>query len=129
MINMAQGISFAVPSNTAQWVVGEILTRGKVRRAFLGLSAQVRPITRQAQRFYELPMSTVVEVISVASSGPARRAGLRQDDLLIALNGQPVANVDDLHRLLAATPPGSEATLTILRNQERRELLVITGEA
>ena len=49
MINMAQGISFAVPANTAKWVVSEIITKGRVRRAYLGLSAQVRPITRRAQ--------------------------------------------------------------------------------
>ena len=129
MINMAQGISFAIPANTAKWVVSEILTRGRVRRAYLGLSAQVRPIARQAQRFYELPMATVVEVISVAPNGPAHRAGLREGDILIALNGQHVSNVDDLHRLLAATLPGSNAALTILRDRERRELQTVTGEA
>ena len=129
MINMAQGISFAVPANTAKWVVSEIITKGRVRRAYLGLSAQVRPIARRAQRFYELPMATVVEVISVAPNGPAHRAGLLESDILIALNGQNVSTVDDLHRLSAITLPGSDATLTILRDQERRELRVVPSEA
>jgi S1-C subfamily serine protease len=128
IINMAQGISFAVPVNTAKWVVAEILTRGKVRRAYLGLSAQVRPIARRAQRYFELPKSTVVEVISVEANSPARRAGLQEGDVLIALNGQSVATMDDLHRLLAGTPAGSDAILTILRDRERRELRVVTGE-
>jgi S1-C subfamily serine protease len=129
MISMAQGISFAVPVDTAKWVVSEIITRGKVRRAYLALSAQVRPIACQAQRYFELPKPTVVEVISVTAHGPAQHAGLREGDLLIALNGQSVATVDDLHRLLAGTPAGADVTLTLLRDRERRELTVVTGEA
>jgi len=129
MINMAQGISFSVPVNTAKWVLSQLITRGRVRRAYLGLSAQVRPIARRAQRFYELPAATVVEVISLTPNGPAHRAGLQEGDILIALNGQTVSNVDDLHRFLATTTPGSDAALSILRDQERRELRVITGEA
>jgi S1-C subfamily serine protease len=128
MINMAQGISFAVPVDTAKWVVSEILTRGKVRRAYLGLSAQARPVARRVQRYFELSKPTVVEVVSVAAKGPADRAGLREGDLLIALNGQNIASVDDLHRFLAGTPPGSGVALTILRDRERRELKVVTGE-
>jgi len=118
----------AVPVDTAKYVVSEILTRGKVRRAYLGLSAQVRPVARRAQRFFELPHAAVVEVISVVADGPARRAGLQEGDFLIALNGQSVASVDDLHRLLARLPAGSDVTLTLLRDRERRELTVITGE-
>jgi S1-C subfamily serine protease len=129
IISMAQGISFAVPVNTAKWVVSELLTRGKVRRAYLGLSAQVRPIARRAQRYYELATDTVIEVVSIAANGPARRAGLREGDIIVYLNGQSVASVDDVHRLLAGTPVGSVVTLTILRDQKRRELTVVTGEA
>jgi serine protease Do len=99
-----------------------------VRRAYLGLSAQVRPIARRAQRFYELPKASVVEVISVEADGPAHRSGLLEGDILIALNGQSVANVDDLHRLLARTQPASEVILTILRDRKRLELPVVTGE-
>ena len=110
-------------------MVSQLITRGRVRRAYLGLSAQVRPITRRAQQFYELPIATIVEVISLSPNSPAHQAGLQEGDILLALNGQTVSNVDDLHRLLTATPPGSDATLSILRDQERRELRVITGEA
>ena len=61
-------------------------------------------------------------MISVAPNGPAHRAGLLEGDILIALNGQNVSTAGDLHRLLATTLPGSDATLTILRDQERRGL-------
>jgi S1-C subfamily serine protease len=129
MLSMAQGISFAVPVNTARWVAGELLTRGKVRRAFLGLAGQVRPLSRRVQRYFELRASTAVEVVSVEDNSPARRAGLRERDLIVALNGQNVANVDDIHRLLSGLPAGSTLRLSILRGGERRELHVVPGEA
>ncbi len=129
MISMAQGISFAVPVNTAKWVTGELLTRGKVRRAYLGLAGQVRPLGRRVQRFFELRSASAVEIVSIEENSPARRAGLRERDLIVALNGQNVANVDDIHRLLSGLPAGTTLRLSILRGGERRELQVIPGEA
>jgi S1-C subfamily serine protease len=128
IIRLAQGISLAIPSNTARWVVSELLQHGKVRRAYLGLGAQARPVRRQAQHHYKLA-ATVVQVISVEKNGPAHKAGIAEGDILLALNGENVATVDDVHRLLAGTPAGSSAVLTVLRDNERRELTVITGEA
>jgi S1-C subfamily serine protease len=129
IIRMAQGLSFSVPVNTARWVVSELITRGKVRRGYLGLSGQARRVNRRVQRYFELGAETVVEVISLEKNGPAERAGLRVGDRLIALNGQSVATVDDLHRLLTGLPAGSRLTLTILRDQQRREITVTAGEA
>jgi S1-C subfamily serine protease len=128
MIYMAQGISFAIPINTAKWVAGELFTRGKVRRAYLGLAGQVRPLSRRAQRYFELAQETVVEVVSVEANGPARRAGLREGDQIIALDGQPVATVDDIHRLLVGRSAGSQVELTIIRAQQRLKLPVTVGE-
>jgi S1-C subfamily serine protease len=128
IIRMAQGISFVIPINTARWVVGELLTRGKVQRAYLGLAGQVRPISRRLQRFHDLTTATVVEVVSVEDGGPAKRAGLRRGDLIIALNGIGIATVDDVHRLLAGQSPGIQVTLSILRGGKRKELQIITGE-
>lgn len=128
MIYMAQGISFAIPINTAKWVVGELVTRGKVRRAYLGLGAQTRPIGRRTQRFFELNTKSAVEVISLEENGPARRAGLQEGDLIVALNGEPVATVDDVHRRLAGQAAGSQVNLTVLRHTERLDVKVETGE-
>ena len=129
IIAMAQGISFAIPVDTARWVVSELITRGKVRRAYLGLSGQVRPVGRRVQRYFELPQATVVEVLAVEANGPAQRAGLREGDRIVALDGQAVANVDDIHRLLTNQTTAAPLKLSVLREQERLELSVIPGEA
>ncbi len=128
MIFMAQGISFAVPVNTANWVVSELVTRGKVRRAYLGIAGQVRQIDRRLQRHFELSAATAVQVVWVDEHGPASRAGLREGDLIVALNGKGISSVDDLHRFLSGWSSGSVLTLTTLRNGERRNLRVIPGE-
>ncbi len=129
IIRMAQGLSFAVPVNTAKWVMGELFSHGHVRRAYLGLTGQSRPIGRRLQRYFELTVPTAVEVMSVVKNGPAHRAGLRVADRIIAMNDQRVASIDDLHRLLTGHPAGTEFTLTILRDGERQTLGVIADEA
>ncbi len=129
MIAMAQGLSFAVPINTAKWVVSELVMRGKVRRAYLGLVGQTRPIGRRTQRFFELPAATAVEVVSVEPNGPAHRAGLLERDVIVLVNGESVRSVDDIHRLLVGKEAGTLVTLTVLRGGQRREITVMSGEA
>jgi S1-C subfamily serine protease len=128
MIYRAQGISFAIPINTAQWVVMQLLAHGRVRRAYLGLGGQVRPVSRRVQRYFELPTETVVEAVSVEPTGPAYRGGLRAGDWLIAIDAQPVASVDDIHRLLNGKQAGSLMKLTVVRGQQRIEIIVIAGD-
>lgn len=128
VIFMAQGISFAVPVNTAKWVVGELVTRGKVKRAYLGIAGQVRPISRRSQRQFELGVATAVEVVSTERQGPAYKAGLREGDLIIAVNGKGVASVDDIHRILTGWPTGSVLGLAVLRNGEQLQMQVTPGE-
>lgn len=124
----AQGIGLAIPVNTAHWVIGELLTHGKVRRAYLGLGAQARPIHPAAQRKFGLAAASIVEVVSVEPGGPAHQAGIREKDLLLALEGKSVATVDEVHHLLAGKPAGTAVGITILREDERREIRVVTGE-
>ncbi len=128
MIAMAQGISFAVPVNTAKWVAGELVSHGKVRRAVLGIAGQVRPIDRRLQRHLALSIATAVEVVWVQESGPAHQVGLREGDLIIALNGQPTASVDALHQQLIGWPIGVPLSLTILRHGEQRQIQIAPGE-
>ncbi len=128
IIAVAQGIGFAVPINTARWVVSELLTHGRVKRAHLGLAGQVRPLSRRVQRYFELAATTGVEVVSIEPNGPALRAGLRERDIIVAVNGKGVATVDDIHRALTGQSAGSPVTLAILRDGQRHELRVISGE-
>lgn len=129
VIAMAQGISFAVPVNTVKWVVPQLLAHGRVRRAYLGLAGQGRPIDRRLARQSGLELEHAVEVLSVEPNGPAARAELEPGDVVVAMDGRPVASVDDLHRILAEWPIGRAATLTLLRGGQRHELEVTPAEA
>jgi S1-C subfamily serine protease len=129
IIAMAQGIGFAIPANTARWVLSQLLLHGRVRRAFLGLGGRERPLDRRLARFYQLATTQAVEVISSDPNGPAAQAGLRPGDLVVAVNGQPVGSIDDLHRFLADWPIGKSLTLTVIRGKERLEFGVTPSEA
>ncbi len=97
----AQGISFSVPIHTASWVVGELLTSGRVRRGWLGIAGQNRPVPRGVTRRLGLAHSTGVEVTGFDERGPAVRSGLRAGDVVVGIDDKPVASVDDIHRVLA----------------------------
>jgi S1-C subfamily serine protease len=129
IIAMAQGIGFAIPANTARWVVSQLLLHGRVRRGFLGLAGRARPLERRLVRFYQLAGEYAVEAISVDLKGPAAQGGLREGDLIVAINGESVASVDDIHRFLAEWPVGEPVSLTIIRGSERQELNVVPAEA
>jgi len=129
IIMMAQGISFSIPVNTAKWVVSQLLTHGRVRRGYLGIAGQQRPLDRRLARFHDLANEQAVEVVSVEPDAPAGRAGLREGDLIVAFNERAVTSVDDLHRFLAEWPIGRPATLAVVRGREKVELQVTPAEA
>ncbi len=128
MIFMAQGISFAIPVNTAKWVVGELVKHGRVRRAYLGISAMVRPLTGSQQNRLKLDLPMVVQIIGVEPSGPADRAGLREGDIVVSLDGQKISTIDRIHQLLSKKPPGTPAHVTILRRGVIGEHDIVLGE-
>jgi len=96
----AQGISFSVPIDTAKWVVGELMTKGRVRRAWLGIAGQNRPVGRDLARKLGLSHWSGVEVTGLDERGPAARSGLRVGDIVVGLAELPVASIDDIHRAL-----------------------------
>ncbi len=124
----AQGLCFAIGINTAKFVAGRLLRDGRIRRSYIGVEAQTTPLHRRVVRFYDLPRESGVVVASVASPSPAQKAGLREGDVIIALDGKPVAGVDDLHRLLTDARVGASSVLTVLRWTERLELPVVPEE-
>ena len=125
----AQGICFAIGINTAKFVASRLLRDGRIRRSYIGVSAQTAPIHRRVVRFYDLPKEMGVVVLSVEDASPAQRAGLREGDVIVALEGQPVAGVDDLHRLLTEVRVGVSCPVTLLRRTEKLELKLVPEEA
>ena len=128
IIARAQGIGFAIPARTAQWVLSQILAHGRVRRGYLGISGRDRPVERRLVRALDLPAERAVEVMSAEPNGPAYRAGVRTGDLVLALNGQAVRFVDDLHRGLSESPFGEPVKLELLRRTQRMVLEVVPEE-
>ena len=129
MIRPAQGICFAIASNTAKFVAGWLIKDGKIRRSYIGVAGQNVPIHRRIVRFYGLPLETGVLVASIEKNSPAERAGLRQHDLIVAFNGQPIGSVHHLHKVLAGEQIGVSATLTIIRHTEKLEIPILPAES
>lgn len=125
----AQGICFAIGINTAKFVASRLLRDGRIRRSYIGVSGQTVPIHRRVVRFYDLAKESGALVLSVEENSPAKRAGLREGDVIVALEGRPVAGVDDLHRLLTDVRVGVSGALTVLRRTEKLELRIVPEEA
>jgi S1-C subfamily serine protease len=129
IIAMAQGLSFAIPVDTAAWVIGELLAHGRVRRVRLGLAAQSRPIDPALARRLGIRTTNVVEIMSVEPGGPAATAGLRSGDWIVAVDDQPTATVDDLHRRLAGVALGVSLKVAVIRGSAALDALVTPSEA
>jgi S1-C subfamily serine protease len=129
MIRPAQGICFAIASNTAKLVAGWLIRDGKIRRSYIGVAGQNVPIHRRVVRFYGLPLGTGVLVVSVENGSPAERAGLREGDLIIAFNNKPIGTVHDLHKVLVGEQIGVSARLTVIRHTEKLELSILPAES
>ena len=125
----AQGICFAIGINTAKFVASRLLRDGRIRRGYIGVSAQTVPIHRRVVRFYDLPNETGAMVLSVEENSPASCAGLREGDIIVALEGQAVAGVDDLHRLLTDVRVSVSSGITVLRYTEKVDLGIVPEEA
>ena len=124
----AQGICFAVASNTASHVVSEIVRHGRVRRAFIGVAGQTVPLPRRLALALGLAQPRGVAVASLEADGPAARAGLQVGNIVIALGGEPVTGADDLVRLLDGGRIGIETVLTVIAGSDLRRIMVMPAE-
>jgi S1-C subfamily serine protease len=115
IIGGAQGICFAVPIDTAQWVVPELLREGRVVRGYLGFAGQTQLFDRRLGRRLGLAVPAGVLIASLAESGPAAAAGLRPGDLILAVDGEPTPSVDAVHKLLGRHAIGRTLTVRVLR--------------
>jgi S1-C subfamily serine protease len=129
MIRPAQGICFAIASNTAKFVAGWLIKEGKIRRSYIGVAGQNVPIHRRIVRYYNLPRETGVLIVSIEKSSPAERARLREGDLIIAFNEQPIGSVHDLHKMLVGEQIDRESQISIIRHTEKLDLPIWPAES
>lgn len=129
MILPAQGLCFAIASNTARHVASLLIRDGRIRRAYVGIVGHQMPIPRSIARAKQLAVGSGVIVAAVESGSPAAVAGVREGDIVLGFAGLAVAGVDDLHRYLTEDRIDVPATLTVLRADERRQLTVVPAES
>src|SRR6266566_3473045 len=129
MIRPAQGICFAIVSNTARLVAGWLIRDGRIRRSYIGVAGQNVPLHRRIIRFYNLALQTGVLVVSVEKDSPAQRAGLREGDIIVAFDAAPIGSVHDLHKMLVGEQIDVSAKLTLIRHTEKLELSILPAES
>ena len=125
----AQGLCFAVGSNTARFVAARLIRDGRIRRSYIGLAGQTVPIPRGVARANSLAAASGVFVTTVEGNSPAAMAGLRDGDVVVTFGGELVGGIDDLHRHLTEDRIGTPVTLTILRGAQRRHLTIVPAES
>ncbi len=121
------GLGLAVPINdSTQRVIGALMADGRVRRAYLGIAGGPRPLPPQARTTEGA--TSCIEVVEVVSGSPADRAGIRPEDLILAVNGTHTGRVEDLQRLMVAELIGSPVAVRILRAGRPLELELVPAE-
>jgi S1-C subfamily serine protease len=128
VLSPAQGLCFAIASNTARFVASRLIRDGRIRRSYIGIVGNQIPIPRALARANQLAVSSGVRVASVATPSPASAAGIKEGDIILGLDAHSVGGVDDLHRLLTEEYIGARASVVILRRGERVQLTVTLAE-
>jgi S1-C subfamily serine protease len=124
----AQGICFAIAASTAERVAIALIRDGRVRRAWLGVGGQTVPLARRIVRHFELQRETGVRIESIERDSPATVAGLATGDIIVAIDGVPVGDVDGLQATLDAEAIGREVVLEVLRRDRRLTLAAVPRE-
>jgi S1-C subfamily serine protease len=122
IIQGAQGICFAIPTNMARWVAGLLIKEGRVRRAYLGIAGEERRLHPSMVRDRGPAIPKGVAVISVVPRSPAEAAGVRTGDVVVGLDETIVRTIDDIHRFLSRATIGSNVTIAVLRGAGRVSL-------
>ena len=129
MIAGAQGLAFALEVDLLKSLAGELIRDGRIRRSQLGLGGQTAPIHRSVVRHYGLTAETGVLVRAVEDGSAARQAGVQEGDVIVAFDGVPVPDIDELHRLLTAERGGVPAKVRVLRHTDLVELEIVPRES
>jgi S1-C subfamily serine protease len=129
IIPMAQGICFAIPAATAQFVASRLMRDGHVRRSVIGVAGQNVPLHRKVVRFHRLEVDTGVLVMGLEENTPAAHAGVREGDVIVGFDGKPIFTIDDLQRLLSEERVGLTMPIVVVRGTELLTLNVTPVEA
>jgi len=124
----AQGICFAIASNTAHFVAGWLIRDGRIRRSSIGFAGQNVMLHPRLARFHSLPVKSGVQVTEISPRSPASVAGLKEGDIIVGFKGQPIATIDDLHKRLVASEIGVASPVMIIRGKEKFFLIVTPQE-
>ncbi|BAZ09177.1 serine protease [Calothrix sp. NIES-4071] len=129
VILSAQGLCFAVPINTAKLIIPILLKEGKVRRGYIGIGGQNVELPRRLVLHHELSKERGILVISTEANSPARSSGLREGDVIVGFNSQPIGSIDELHKFLTHDRVGIRASVTILRKNQKLVLDIIPEQS
>jgi serine protease Do len=121
VVPYAQGIGFAIPAHTASWVASVLMTRGEIRRPYVGISARGEELPPDVAK--DIGQARAVRVHGVGEGTPAELAGVREGDLLLLADGNPVSSVDDLQRVMVLSDQ-PEVGFVVLRGRDKRALTV-----
>jgi S1-C subfamily serine protease len=124
----AQGICFAIASNTAHLVAGWLMRDGRIRRSSIGVAGQNVPLHPRVVRFHKLPNDRGVLIAEVAPGSPAVIGGLKKGDIIVGFKGQPIATIDDLHKRLVASEIDVASPVMVLRGTEKLFFTVVPRE-
>jgi S1-C subfamily serine protease len=125
----AQGLCFAIASDTVRFVTAKLIRDGRIRRSYIGVAVQSVPIPRALTRHHQLAVSSGVLVTSVEPGSPAARAGIRDGDVIFGCGDGAVTAIADLYRLLSDERVGVPTTFAILRGTDRRQITVVPSES
>ena len=128
VILSAQGLSFAVASNLAKFVVGKLILEGRVRRGYIGIGAQAVPLPAKWLNALEIKTKGGIQIQTVEPSGPAEKAGINPGDILIQFEGKPVDSIDLLHKALGEETIGRSISVWLLRDGALKSLDVVPAE-
>jgi S1-C subfamily serine protease len=129
MILPAQGLSFALASNTARFVASRLLRDGRIRRSVIGVAGQNVPLPRLLARAHRFAAKSGILVASIEKGSPASASGLREGDVIVRFGDRDVAGIDDLHRLLTDERIGVSTSVDVVRGAERRTLTIVPRES
>ncbi|HSX20416.1 MAG TPA: DegQ family serine endoprotease [Gammaproteobacteria bacterium] len=119
------GIGFAIPINMAKTIIDQLITKGNVIRGYLGV--KIQPMTKDLASSFGVTENKGILVSQVEPGAPADKAGIKQGDVIISLNGQPVTNIGDFRNTIATSGPDSKHMLGILRDKKTLELQATVG--